>query len=69
MKKLAFFIPVFVMVFLSVNCSSDDIQIPRNTLDEGEFETLYSFGFDEENGLTTKEEVTGTAFTISANQE
>ena len=66
MKKLRFIIPVFVMAFISVHCSNDDLEVPRDTLNEGGFETLYSFGFNEESGLSTSEGETGTEFTISA---
>ena len=66
MRKLKFIIPLFVMAFISVHCSNDDLNIPRDTLDERGFETLYSFGFDEEEGLATSEGETGTEFTISA---
>lgn len=67
MKKLKYIIPLFVLAFVSVHCSNDDLDIQRNTLNEGDFETIYTFSFDEEEGLITSEGVTGTEFQISSN--
>lgn len=67
MKKLKYFILFLSMAAFSVNCTNDELDIPRNTLDESGFDVLYSFGFDQENGLSTTEGVTGTEFSIIAN--